>query len=157
VLEYVLLSIALAWSGIQFGTLWIMQTSILPLLNGLPADRYPDTCQRIDMHFFHPIALWGGVAVMLVGVALTTMLTQPAARVTAGLAALMMLAVGVISEGKNRPIWRMIEKWTPATLPDNWEQLRHTWKNAHALRTAAAFLAVVLFATTTALEFGQLA
>lgn len=146
-----LLLIAIAWSGLQFGTLWIMQTSILPLLNGLGKDRYADTCQRIDMHFFHPIALGGGVTIMLVGLWLVTQFEGTAAKVTLAGAAAMMLAVGVISEGTNRPIWRRIEKWTPETQPADWEQQRHTWKVAHALRTAAAFLAVVLFTTAGAL------
>jgi hypothetical protein len=106
------------------------------------------------MHFFHPIALWGGVAVMLVGVYLVTQLDETAAQVAAGGATVMMLTVGAISEGRNRPIWRMIEKWTHETVPDHWQQLRRTWSLAHTLRTAAAFLAVVLFAVAAIIEFG---
>jgi hypothetical protein len=143
----ILLLIALAWSGIQFGTLWIMQTSILPLMNTRTKEPYLDTCQGIYMHFFHPIALWGGIAVMVAGVYLATQF-EGSARVGAILAALGMVGVGAISEAINRPIWRRIEKWTYADMPADWQQLRKTWSTAHTLRTASAFLAVVAFCAT---------
>ncbi len=62
----VILFVAIAWSGLQFGTLWIMQTSILPLLNSREQQAYIDSCQGIDMHMFHKIALTGGIVFMLV-------------------------------------------------------------------------------------------
>ena len=48
-------------AGIQLGTLWIMKLSILPMLNSLRYDGYVAVCQLIDMHVFHPIAVWQGV------------------------------------------------------------------------------------------------
>ncbi len=48
-------------AGVQLGTLWIMKTSILPMLNALPYDRYVNVCHLIDMHVFHPIAVWNGI------------------------------------------------------------------------------------------------
>ena len=73
---------------------------------------------------------------------------EGSARVCAALAALGMIGVGAISEAINRPIWRRIEKWTYASMPADWEQLRKTWSTAHTLRTASAFLAVVFFCAT---------
>ncbi|HEV7886637.1 MAG TPA: hypothetical protein VGO92_03695 [Acidimicrobiales bacterium] len=148
----VLLSIAVAWSGIQFGTLWIMQTSILPLLNTRGDQDYIDTCQGIDMHFFHPIALWGGVLMMVNGLFLATQVDDSTAKITCAVAAAMMLGVGIVSEGKNRPIWRMIEKWKIGTMPGNWLELRRVWSLAHSLRTAFAFLGVVFFTLSLVLE-----
>jgi hypothetical protein len=152
--ETVLLSIAVAWSGLQFGTLWIMFTSILPLLNTRGPKEYLDACQGIDMHFFHPIALWGGVIMMVNGAYLTTQLDESAAKVTCAIAALCMLGVGLVSETQNRPLWRKLEKWTVNELPENWQSLRTFWGNMHTLRTAFAFVALVLFTTTMIIEFG---
>jgi hypothetical protein len=147
--------IAIAWAGLQFGTLWIMQTSILPLLNSRGAQEYLDTCQGIDMHLFHKIALSGGILFMLVGAWLTTELTEDAARISTAVATLGMVGVGLVSEGTNRPIWRRIEKWTIETQATNWVQLRRIWGNAHTLRTVFAFLALAGFTAAAAIEFAS--
>lgn len=136
----------LAASGIQLGTLWIMKLSILPLLNGLPYDRYVSTCQRIDMHVFHPIAVWNGV--IAAGVGVVAAIATPGA----GSAALFvvgsvgMLVVGLASEGVNRPIWRQIEKWSVDTVDDDqWAKKRHIWHIAHQVRTYGGILAVAAY------------
>ena len=64
----VILLLAMSWAGLQFGTLWIMQTSILPLMNSRGPKEYLDTCQGINMHLFHRIALTGGIVVMGLGI-----------------------------------------------------------------------------------------
>jgi hypothetical protein len=138
----VILYVAIAWSGLQFGTLWIMQTSILPLLNSREQQAYIDSCQGIDMHMFHKIALTGGIIFMLVGAYLTIELVETGAEVAAAIATLGMIGVGLISEGTNRPIWRRLEVWNLGNMATNWEQLRRIWSNAHTLRTASAFLAL---------------
>jgi hypothetical protein len=152
--ETVLLAIAVAWSGLQFGTLWIMFTSIIPLLNTRGPKEYLDTCQGIDMHFFHPIALWGGIAMMLNGAYLAVSLDDSTAQILAGIAALGMLGVGIVSETQNRPLWRKLEKWQVHELPENWQQLRLGWSNAHAMRTASAFVGLVAFTGAMVAEFG---
>lgn len=149
----VLLAIAVAWSGLQFGTLWIMFTSIIPLLNSRDAKGYLDACQGIDMHFFHPIALWGGVIMMVNGAYLAFSLDDSAAQITSALAALCMLGVGAVSETQNRPLWRKLEKWTVDELPADWQRLRTFWSNMHTIRTAFAFAAVVLFTASLIAEF----
>jgi len=144
--------LALVWSGLQFGTLWIMQTSILPLLNSRGPREYLDTCQGIDMHFFHKIALTGGIVVMGLGVYLTIEFTEISAAICAAIATLGMVGVGVISEGTNRPIWRRIEAWNTSTLAQNWVELRRLWGHAHTLRTASAFVAMVAFTAAVIIE-----
>jgi hypothetical protein len=133
----------LAASGIQLGTLWIMKLSILPLLNGLPYDRYVSTCQRIDMHVFHPIAVWNGIIAAGVGViaAIATPGAGSAALFVIG--SIGMLVVGLASEGVNRPIWRQIEKWSIDTVDDEqWAKKRHIWHIAHQVRTYGGIIAV---------------
>jgi hypothetical protein len=146
------LSVAVAWSGLQFGTLWIMFTSIVPLLNSRGPQEYLDTCQGIKMDFFHPIALWGGLLTMANGVYLATQV-RSAAKPTCILAALCMLGVGVVSETQNRPLWRKLERWTVPELPDNWQALRTFWGNMHALRTAFAFAGLALFTATLVIQY----
>ncbi len=136
----------LAASGIQLGTLWIMKLSILPLLNTLPYSRYVNTCQLIDMHVFHPIAVWSGVVAGAIGVVAAFVTSSAAATVFFLIGSLGMLGVGLTSEGVNRPIWRQIEKWSVDTVDDeNWSQKRHTWHLAHQVRTYFAILAVAAY------------
>jgi uncharacterized membrane protein len=136
----------LAASGIQLGTLWIMKLSILPLLNTLPYSRYVNTCQLIDMHVFHPIAVWSGVLAGSVGVVAAFVTSSGWAAVLFLLGAVGMLGVGLTSEGVNRPIWRQIEKWSPDRVEDeNWSQKRHIWHLAHVVRTYFAIVAVAAF------------
>jgi hypothetical protein len=136
----------LAASGIQLGTLWIMKLSILPLLNGLPYDRYVSTCQRIDMHVFHPIAVWNGVIAAGIGVLAAFVTPGAAAAALFVVGSVGMTIVGLASEGVNRPIWRQVEKWSIDTVDDDrWAQKRHTWHLAHQVRTYGAIVAVVAY------------
>jgi len=136
----------LAASGIQLGTLWIMKLSILPLLNGLPYDRYVSTCQRIDMHVFHPIAVWNGVIAAGVGVVAAIATPGAGAAVFFVLGSVGMVVVGLTSEGVNRPIWRQVEKWSIEKVDDErWAQKRHTWHIAHQVRTYGAIVAVAAY------------
>lgn len=136
----------LAASGIQLGTLWIMKLSILPLLNGLPYDRYVSTCQRIDMHVFHPIAVWNGVIAAAVGVVAAIATPGAGAAVFFVVGSVGMAVVGLTSEGVNRPIWRQVEKWSIDTVDDErWAQKRHTWHIAHQVRTYGAIVAVAAY------------
>lgn len=136
----------LAASGIQLGTLWIMKLSILPLLNGLPYDRYVSTCQRIEMHVFHPIAVWNGVIAAGIGVIAAVAAPGSGATALFIIGSVGMLIVGLTSEGVNRPIWRQVEKWSIDTVADEkWAQKRHTWHLAHQVRTYGGILAVVAY------------
>ena len=149
----VILYLAMAWAGLQFGTLWIMQTSILPLLNSRGPKEYLDTCQAIDMHLFHKIALSGGIVVMAMGIYLTVELPDHGSNICAAVATLGMVGVGLVSEGTNRPIWRRIEKWNTYTLAQNWIELRRLWGHAHTLRTVAAFFAWVAFTAAAIVSY----
>lgn len=136
----------LAASGIQLGTLWIMKLSILPLLNALPYDRYVNTCQLIDMHVFHPIAVWSGVIAGSIGVVAAIIAPTTAATVLFLVGSFGMLGVGLTSEGINRPIWRQIEKWDVDKLSDErWAHKRHVWYLAHETRTYFGILAVAAY------------
>lgn len=135
----------LAAAGIQLGTLWIMKLSILPMLNSLPYDRYVNVCQLIDMHVFHPIAVWNGVIAAGIGIGAATIAPTPAVSVMFVLGSIAMLVVGITSEGFNRPIWRQIEKWSPQRTVAEWDRKRSNWHLAHEIRTYGAIAAVVAY------------
>ena len=141
----------LAASGVQLGTLWIMKTSIIPLLNALPYDRYVNTCQLIDMHVFHPIALWNGVAAAGIAAYLAVVAPNAAATVLFAVGSASMLVVGITSEGVNRPIWRQIELWSPRRVAERWQAKRRVWHLAHETRTFGALAAAGCFALATIL------
>lgn len=133
-------------AGIQLGTLWIMKLSILPMLNSLRYDGYVTVCQLIDMHIFHPIAVWQGV--ICAGLGFAAAFLVPGGGATAALfvaGSLAMIAVGIASEGFNRPIWRQIEKWSPDRTANQWAKKRYAWHIAHQIRTYAAIAAVFAY------------
>jgi hypothetical protein len=136
----------LASAGIQLGTLWIMKLSILPMLNSLRYDGYVTTCQLIDMHSFHPIAVWQGI--LSAGLGFTAASLAPSGGESAlfVIGSLAMIGVGIASEGFNRPIWRQIERWSPERTAQNWSVKRRHWHIAHQIRTYAAIVALVAFA-----------
>ncbi|MFC5667317.1 hypothetical protein ACFP3U_30655 [Kitasatospora misakiensis] len=133
-------------SSVQLGTLWIMKTSILPMLNSLPYDRYVNTCQLIDMHVFHPIAFWNGLATATVGATKAVRAESKVAKVLYAAGTVGMATVAVASEGVNRPIWRQIERWSPYRDSDAaWRGKRRRWHLAHETRTMGAIGAAACF------------
>jgi uncharacterized membrane protein len=69
-----------------------------------------------------------------------TFYTALAAQALLVLALLVTLAIEV-------PIVSQIRKWTPATLPANWRQLRDRWARFHVVRVAAAVAGLGLLVT----------
>ena len=43
------------------------------------------------------------------------------------------------------PIDNIIKQWTTATIPQNWNETRHTWNTFHAVRTFASLVSFALF------------
>lgn len=132
-------------AAVQLGTLWIMKLSILPMLNSLPYQRYVNTCQLIDMHVFHPIAVWNGILAAGAGVVAAVLSHSTGVGTLYIVGSVAMLVVGITSEGFNRPIWRQIEKWSPERTAGNWAQKRFNWHVAHQVRTYAAIAAVAAY------------
>jgi hypothetical protein len=154
--ETILFFVGFTFVTVHLGTLYIMQSSILPLLNSRELTEYLRVCKAIDMFVFHKIALWGGIVIMGVGVYLVTLLDETLAQVCVGIATFMWVLVGAISESTNRPIWRNIENvWTgPDDTPADWKRKRRVWSTAHTLRTLAALVSVVGYAVAGIVEYG---
>lgn len=141
----VLSVLLLGAAGIQLGTLWIMKLSILPMLNSLRYDGYVSVCQLIDMHIFHPIAVWQGVLCAGLGFAAAFLVPGGGAAALFVTGSVAMIAVGIASECVNRPIWRQIERWSPDRSVTQWARKRRTWHLAHQARTYAAIVAVFAY------------
>lgn len=154
--ETILFMVAFAFVTIHLGALYIMQSSILPLLNSRELTDYLATCKAIDMFVFHKIALWGGIVIMGVGAYLVTLLDETLAQVCVGIATVGFVVVGAISESTNRPIWRNIENvWTgPENTPPDWKRQRRVWSTAHTLRTLAALVSTAGYVVGGIVEFG---
>ena len=132
-------------AGIQLGTLWIMKTAILPMLNTLPYDRYVKVCHLIDMHVFHPIAVWNGIIAAGVGGIAAYRAPDAAESALFALGSLSMIVVGITSEGFNRPTWRQIERWSPHRVAEGWVRKRRNWWLAHEVRTFGAAAAMLCY------------
>jgi uncharacterized membrane protein len=141
----VLSVLLVAAAGIQLGTLWIMKLSILPMLNSLRYDGYVEVCQSIDMHMFHPIAVWQGIISAGLGFVAAAMAPAGPESALYVVGSLAMIGVGIASEGFNRPIWRQIEVWSPERPASRWAAKRYTWHIAHQVRTYAAMVAVAAY------------
>lgn len=58
----------------------------------------------------------------------------------------LMVATLIITVGVEVPIDNKIKTWTAATIPANWESLRHTWDQFHTVRTFTSIASVAFFA-----------
>ncbi len=59
---------------------------------------------------------------------------------------LLMIVTLIITVGVEVPIDNQIKTWTAATVPANWESLRHTWDQFHTIRTFTSIASVSFFA-----------
>ncbi len=150
----VICTVLLAAAGWQLGTLWIMKLSILPMLNSLRYDGYVQVCQLIDMHIFHPIAVWMGVLSAALGFAGAFLVPGACPATLLVIGSLAMVTVGITSEGFNRPIWRQIEVWSPDRAPSRWVEKRTLWHIAHQVRTYGAMVAFIAYGAAIIAQVG---
>ena len=58
---------------------------------------------------------------------------------------LLMVTTVIITVAVEVPIDNKIKSWTEATIPSNWESLRHTWAQFHTMRTFTSIASVGFF------------
>ena len=58
---------------------------------------------------------------------------------------LLMVVTLIITVAIEVPIDNQIKTWTEASVPSNWESLRHTWDQFHTLRTFTSIASAALF------------
>jgi hypothetical protein len=59
------------------------------------------------------------------------------------IAAVLLIAAGLITRLGNQPINAIIMTWVPEAPAANWEQLRDDWWRLHIVRTSSAIAALV--------------
>jgi uncharacterized membrane protein len=59
---------------------------------------------------------------------------------------LLMVVALIITVAVEVPIDNQIKTWTEATVPSNWESLRHRWDIFHTVRTFTSITSLAFFA-----------
>ena len=71
------------------------------------------------------------------------------------LAALFLIAAGLITRVFNQPINAQVITWSAQSLPSNWSHLRDQWWSWHIVRTLAGLVALGSLLLATELERGR--
>jgi len=146
VLEDILSVWVLLAVGVMFGVLGFLWIALLPMFRSLSGPGFTTACQGIEMETAHPILFWNAIVAIALAVVLAIVTDSWPARILLAAGAVGTALVGIISEGRNRPMWRQIEKWNPDALPTDWSEIRTRWNFYHSLRTIAAGIAFAAFA-----------
>ncbi|WP_410618184.1 anthrone oxygenase family protein [Amycolatopsis sp. cmx-8-4] len=137
-----LLSVAvLAGSGVVAGVLFAVALSVLPALITMPADRYVYAHQLIGQRWdpTMPIIVLSSTVIDVVLV-----FTADSGNGLFAIAAVLLLAVSIVSHFCNVPINRVVKSLDPERIPPDWRDPRPLWRRFHLLRTALALVAVVV-------------
>lgn len=90
------------------------------------------------------LPLMGLAAIVLVVVLALLARQRPAVLALYALAALGLVAAGLITRFLNQPINASVMEWSATALPADWQALRDSWWNWHAVRLGATSLALLL-------------
>ena len=102
-------------------------------LTMLPAGQWLASRQVIDALFGRAMPwFWNATLLLLIAAAVVNRSTPR----WLFLGAALLLLVGIVLTIRNElPINKGIAVWTPATMPENWAELRARWLHFHVLRT----------------------
>lgn len=139
-----LLSItSLVGTGILAGVLVAVAVSVLPALFALPASRYVETHQLLGKGYHPTMPLITAVA-LVCDLALAAIAPSGPSRVLYLGAAVLLFGVGLVSQFRNVPLNRAVNRLRPDALPDDWEDPRPPWRSWHMVRTWFSLCALVL-------------
>jgi uncharacterized membrane protein len=136
------------FTGLVGGVLFGDRMGTSPVRPTLPAGCFVQFQQGLHVHFvpLMPILLFLAVASGLVTAVLARRRSRTSFIYAAG-AAMLSLAVLVITLAINVPINVQLMTWTPASPPPDLPRLWAPWEQAHTIRTVlalAAFLVALL-------------
>jgi uncharacterized membrane protein len=141
-------------AGVFWGTWFSLSRSIA----SIRAETFLDIGHTMIGNLGGPMSLLMPAAIVSVGVvaALLYRRGRSTAAGLAGLALILLIAALAITLSVNVPIDSQIAKWTPGTLPADWQAIRDRWEFYHGLRT---FLSVAgsgcLFASALCSGVGE--
>ena len=86
-----------------------------------------------------------GLAAIILAVGLAVLARQrPTVLALYAVAALCLIAAGLITRFLNQPINETVMGWSATTLPADWTQLRDSWWTWHAARLGATVVALLV-------------
>jgi hypothetical protein len=127
-------------AGLQWGTGMAQYTALsLPGPVWLLRHQAEDALFRRVM----PGYMWA----VLLSLLAAAVLTKGRVRVLFVIAAILSACNMFVTITGEVPINRMVAQWTPATMPADWDAIRHHWIAGHVWRSLFSFLAFLLAAT----------
>ena len=143
VTEFTTLILAALVMGVFWGT-WFTLTRSIP---DFSAAEFIHIGKTIIANVALPMAILMPVTLlmMLIAMWLSFRMNRSSFYLYA-LSFLLMIVTLIITVGVEVPIDNQIKTWTAATIPANWESLRHTWDQFHTIRTFTSIASVSFFA-----------
>ncbi|OEV13705.1 putative membrane protein [Streptomyces sp. Amel2xB2] len=130
-------------SGIVTGTFFAVAVSVFPVLMAMPPQQYVQTQRRLG-EGYHPV-MPVIVSTVLVGdVLLAVFADTGRLRLVYVAAAVLFLAVPLISQYGNLPLNKAIQAADRHGVPEDWADPRPGWRRWHLIRSVFAVVALVL-------------
>ncbi|MGE0798754.1 MAG: anthrone oxygenase family protein [Lautropia sp.] len=137
----VLRFISLLLTALLVGTMFGIWLGFDPA--ALTATAYVEMQQNTIRALNTPLPILGAVCIVLT-LALAALTKDRPGRYLLIVAALCLIAAGLITRFANQPINEIVMAWSAPAPAANWAELRDTWWRWHELRTGAAVVALVL-------------
>lgn len=139
-------------SGLVAGVLFAVALSTLPALIAMPPSRYIYAHKLLGRNWdpTMPVIVLSSTAADIV---LAVAVPEPAAaRALFAVAAVLLVAVSVVSHFANVPINKQMRTVDPDRMPPDWRDPRPLWRRWHLLRTACAIGALAVNASAVAVS-----
>ncbi|EKX60724.1 DUF1772 domain-containing protein [Streptomyces ipomoeae] len=135
--------LVLLGNGLTAGVLFAVALSVVPAMAAMPAARYVYVHQLLGRNWdpTMPVIV---LASALADLALAMGSDIWSRTALFGTAALLLLAVSVVSHFRNVPINRRVKALDPQRLPPDWGDPRPEWRRWHLTRTVLAVTALAL-------------
>jgi hypothetical protein len=142
----ILLGLFLSLSGALAGVLFTVEVAIVPAVGALPGERFVQVHRLLDRRF-DPLMPRVNKAALAVCGTLVILAGGVWPRAAIAFAGLCIVAVAVVSEGWNVRLNRVVDRWDPEALPDDWTGIRTRWAAANRVRmlfAIAGFVATIV-------------
>jgi uncharacterized membrane protein len=143
VTEFTTLILAALVMGVFWGT-WFTLTRSIP---DFSAAEFIHIGKTIIANVAVPMAILMPVTLLMMLIAMwLSFRVNRSSFYLYALSFLLMIVTLIITVGVEVPIDNQIKTWTAATVPANWESLRHTWDQFHTIRTFTSIASISFFA-----------
>lgn len=136
-------------AGVIFG-IWIGYNPI-----HLSATSYVEQQQQAINSLNVLMPILGAIAIALTFTYAILSKTNALHRNLLFLAAVLLIAGGLITRFGNQPINAIVITWNLEHIPDQWAALRDTWWNFHIMRTLATMAAFIIIVYVSVWNMGS--